>query len=68
MLPKNLHSVEEDIASNIGAVMTEGVHPESGSNLVDQIYEIGAMTSPTIGSVKVSSIPPRNIFETKATV
>ena len=56
---KSLRTVDEEIASNIGAVMTEGVHPnltdtDSGSNLVDQIYDIGAMTSPTIGSVKVS--------------
>ena len=71
--PKNLHSVEEDIASNIGAVMTEVRPPDltntdSDSDLVDQIYDIGAMTSHMIGSFKVTTILSINVSETKAAV
>ena len=65
--------MEEDISSNIGAVMTEGGSPDltnTGSDRysVDQIYDIGAMTSQMIGSVKVSLITSRNASESKATV
>ena len=53
--------------------MTEGwsselTNTDSDSNSVDQIYDIGAMKSLTIGSVKVDSIPSRNLSESKATV
>ena len=65
--------MEEEISSNIGAVMTEGGSPdltdtESDSNSVYQIYDIGAMTSRMIGSVRVALIPSRNVSETKSTV
>ena len=35
---------------------------------MDQIYDIGAITSWIIVRVKVASIPSRNVSETKATV
>ena len=65
--------MEEEISRKIGAVMTEGVYPDltdtnSDSDSVYQIYDIGAMTSRMIGSVKVALIPSRNVSETKATV
>ena len=53
--------------------MMEGGSPEltntdSDSDSVYQIYDICTMASRIIGSFKVALIPPRNIFETKATV
>ena len=65
--------MEEEISRNIGAVMTEGESPDltdkdSNINTVYQIYEISAMTSRMIVSVKVALIPSRNVSETKATV
>ena len=65
--------MEEDTSRNIGAVMTEGGSPEltdkdSDRDSVYQIYDIGAMTSQIIGSIKVASIPSRNVSETKATL
>ena len=65
--------MDEEISRNIGAVMTEGGYPDltdtySDSDSVDQIYDIGAMKSRMIGSVKVASIPSRNVSETKATL
>ena len=41
---------------------------EGDSNSEDQIYDIGAMTSQMIVSVKVSSIPPSNVSESKEMV
>ena len=54
--------MEEDISRKIGVVMTEGELPDltginSDRDVVYQIYDIGAMTSRTIGSVKISLIP-----------
>ena len=71
--PKISRTMEEDISRNIGAVMTEGGSTdfddtESEINSVYQIYDIGAMTSLIIGSVKIALIPSRNIYETKATL
>ena len=71
--PKSLRTVEKEISRKIGAVMTEGGSPEltdtdSDSNSVEQIYDIGTMTSRMIGSVKVVSITSRNVSETKETV
>ena len=65
--------MEEEISRKIGAVMTEGGYPdltdiESDINPVYQIYDIGAMKSQMIGSVKVALIPSRNVSETKSTV
>ena len=65
--------MEEEIARNIGAVVTEGGSPDltdtdSDSNSVDQFFDIGAMKSRIVGSVKVDLIPSRNVSETKATV
>ena len=59
-------TVDWDIARNVGAVMTEGGSPyladtNSDINSVEQIYGTGAMTSRMIGSVKVASIPSRNV-------
>ena len=53
--------MEEEMSSNLGAVMTEGGSPdltdtESDSNSLYQIYDIGSMTSLIIVSVKVSLI------------
>ena len=53
--------------------MTEGRSPDltdtdSDRNSVDQIYNIGAMTSQIIGSVKVASISSRNSSEIKVMV
>ena len=53
--------------------MTEGGSPDltntdSDSDSVYQIYDISAMTSRMIGSVKVVLMPSRNVSETKATV
>ena len=58
---------------NIVAVMTEGGSPDltdidSDSDSVDQIYDIGAMTSKMIVSAKIASIPSMNLSETKAMV
>ena len=58
--------MEEEISRNIGAVMTEGGYPDltnkdSDINLVYQMYDISAMTSRMIGSVKVSLIPSMNV-------
>ena len=65
--------MEEEISRNISAVMMEGISPDlididSVSGSVDQIYDIGIMTSRMIGSIKVAYIPSRNASETKATV
>ena len=65
--------MEEDISSNIGAVMREKGYPDltdtdSEINSVYQIYDIGYMTSRIICSVKVALIPSMNAYETKATV
>ena len=65
--------MEEDIPSNIDAVMMEEGYPDltntdSDSDSVDQIYDIRSVTSQMIGSVKVSLIPSRNVYETKATL
>ena len=65
--------MKEEISRKIGAVMTEGVSPDltdtnGDSNSLYQIYDIGAMKSVMIGSVKVALILSRNVFETKATV
>ena len=56
--PKSSCTVEDNTARDIGAVMREQGPPdltdtESDSDSVDQIYDIGTMTSRTIGSVKV---------------
>ena len=61
-VPKSLRTVEEDISRKIGVVMTEGELPDltginSDRDVVYQIYDIGAMRSRTIGSVKISLIP-----------
>ena len=71
--PKCSCTVEEDISRNIGTVIMEGGSPDltntdSDSNSVDQSYDIGSMTSRMIGSVKVASIPSRDLSETKAAV
>ena len=71
--PKISRTVEEEIASNVGRVMTEGGSPDltnkySERNSVDQIYDIGVMTSQIIGSVKFASIPSRIYMNPKATV
>ena len=71
--PKSSRTVEEEILSNIDAVVTEGLSPDlynidSDINSVDQIYDIGAMTSQMAGSVKFASIPSSNVSETKLTV
>ena len=63
--------MEEDISRNIGSVMTEGGSPDltntdNDSDSVEQTYDIGAMKIRMIDSVKVSSIPSRNVSETKA--
>ena len=65
--------MEDNTARDIDAVMREQGPPdltdtESDSDSVDQIYDIGTMTSRTIGSVKVVQIPSRNVSKTKATV
>ena len=65
--------MEEVIARNIGVIIMEGGSPDltntdSDSNPVDQSYDIGSMTSRIIGSVKVASIPSRDLSETKAAV
>ena len=54
-----LFPVEEEISRNIGAVMTDGGSldlndTDSEKDSVDQIYDIGAMTSLIIGSIKVA--------------
>ena len=51
--------MEEEISRNIGAVMTDGGSldlndTDSEKDSVDQIYDIGAMTSLIIGSIKVA--------------
>ena len=53
--------------------MTEVGYPnladtDRNRNSVDQIYDIGAMTSQIIGSVKVALIPSRNVSESKSMV
>ena len=50
--------------------MTEGASTDftdtdSDSDSLDQIYDIGDMTGRIICSVKVASIPSRNVSETK---
>ena len=72
-VPKSLSTVEEDISRNIGLVKTERGYSDltdtySDSNSVYQIYDIGAMTSRMIGSVKFPLMPSRNLSETKTTV
>ena len=52
-------TVEEEIARNISAFMTGVVSPDltdidSDRNSVNQIYDISAITSQIIGSVKYS--------------
>ena len=64
--PKISHIVEEDIPSYIGAVMTEVVSPDltdtdSGINSLYQVYDIVAMTSRIIGSVKFALFPSSNV-------
>ena len=71
--PKSVHNVKEEISRNIGAVMIEGGSPDlnntaSDSDSVEQIYDIDAMTSKIIGSIKVSLIKSSNVSETKAMV
>ena len=73
LFPKILRTVEEDISRKIGVVMTKGqytdlANTESDINSVYQIYDIGDMTGQIIGSVKVASIPSRNVSKTKVTV
>ena len=70
---KSSHTMEEEISSNIGAGMMEVgylelIDTDSDNDSVDQIYDIGTMKSQIIGSVKVASIPSRNVSDTKATV
>ena len=53
--------------------MTEGGSPDltstdSDKDSVDQIYDIIAITSRMIGSVKIASMPSRNVSESKAMV
>ena len=53
--------------------MTEGGSPnlnntDGHSISLEQIYDIGAMTSQIIGSVKVALIPSRNVSESKSMV
>ena len=53
--------------------MTDGGSPDltntdSDSDSVYQIYDIDAMISRMIGSVKVALIPSKKVSETKATV
>ena len=67
-VPKSLCTLEEEISRNIGAVMTEGGSPDltkkdSARYSVYQIYDIGAMTSIIIGSVKVALKPSKNVSE-----
>ena len=62
--------MKEEISRNIGAFMKEEGSPDltktdSDSNSVDQIYDIGAMKSCIIGSVKFASIPTRSVSEKK---
>ena len=57
----------------MGGVVTEGGSPDltdtdSDSDSVDQIYDIGDMTSWMIGSVKVTLKLSRNVSKTKAMV
>ena len=64
--PKSSLTVEEEISSNIGAVMTKGGSPDltdtdSDSDSLYQIYDIGTMTSQMFGIVKVALIPSRNV-------
>ena len=70
---KNSHTVDGDISRNIGAFMAEGGSPDltnidSDRISVDQIYDIGFITSRMIGSFKVASIPSRDVSETKLMV
>ena len=65
--------MEEEISRNIGAVMTEGGSPDltnidSDSDSVDQIYDISAMRSQMISSVKFTSVSSRNASESNGTV
>ena len=65
---KSSHTLEEDISSNIGAVMKKGGYldltdTDSDSNSVDQTYDIGAMKSQMIGIFKVAFIPSSNVYE-----
>ena len=53
--------------------MTEGGSPDltstdSDKDSVDQIYDIIAITSRMIGSVKIASMSSRNVSESKAMV
>ena len=62
--------MEEEISRNIGKVMMEGVPPDLtgtdyDSDSLDQIYDIGSMKIRIIVSVKVASIPSRNVYEKK---
>ena len=71
--PKSSRTGEEKTARKTGAVMTEGgphelTDTDSVRNPADKIYDIGAMTSQMIVSVKVASVTSRNLSETKATV
>ena len=73
ILPKSSRTVEDKIERKIGAVMTEVrstelTDTENYSNSADKIYDIDAITSRMIGSVKLFSITSSNLYETKATV
>ena len=68
--PESLSTVEEEIARNIGAVMTEGgphdlIKTDSDSDSLEKIYDISAITSQIIGSVKIASIPSSNVSKKK---
>ena len=72
-IPNRSRTVEVEISSSIGAVMTEGGSPDlantdSDSNSVYQIYDISAMTSLMIDSFKAALVPLRDVSETKQTV
>ena len=60
--------MEEKILRKIGTVMTEGRSPDltkkdSARYSVYQIYDIGAIRSIIIGSVKVALKPSKNVSE-----
>ena len=59
---------EEEISSNIGAVMTQVgfsgfIDTDSYNDLVDQMYDIGTMKRCMIANVKVAMIPSRNVSQ-----
>ena len=72
-VPKSSRSMEEEISRNIVAVMTKGGFPDltktdSEIASVYQIYDIGAITSRIIGSVKVTLIQSMIVSEAKSTL